>query len=198
MCGKPLLAQMLDSNETGLPEVLEADVNGDLQIIGFCTGNGVLHTSPDEWSVLQGLHEQMTRHLATQVKGEEMIVDSRDVYFTQSSVSPTSGNGMTLVQLTQYLQDGLLDPLETGWLVLDVMQVYARRDRRPGSQRKLVYFTLDHRRLKAMKDASCPEVKVCVYSHHKLSDFVNKGMDRIGLRSDIRVNDRKRASSGRS
>ena len=38
MCGKPVLAQMLDSNETGLPEVLEADVNGDLQIIGFCTG----------------------------------------------------------------------------------------------------------------------------------------------------------------
>ena len=49
-----------------------------------------------------------------------------------------------------------------------------------------------------MKDARCPEVKVCVYSHHKLSDFVNKGMDRIGLRSDIRVNDQKRASSGRS
>ena len=69
----------------------------------------------------------MTKHLATQVKGEEMIVGSRDVYFTQSSVSPTLGNGMTLVRLTQYLQDGLLDPLETSWLVLDVMQVYARR-----------------------------------------------------------------------
>ncbi len=96
MCGKPLLAQMLDSTETGLPEVLEANVNGDLQIIGFCTGNGVLHTSLDEWSVLRGLQE----HLAAQVKGEEIIVDSRDVYFTQSNVSPTLGNGMTLVQLT--------------------------------------------------------------------------------------------------
>ena len=40
------------------------------------------------------------------------------------------------------------------------------RDRRPDSRRKLSYYTSDHRRLKAMTDARCPEVKVCVYSHH--------------------------------
>ena len=31
-----------------------------------------------------------------------------------------------------------------------------------------------------MKDAMCPEVKVCVFSHRQFSDVVNEGMDSIG------------------
>ena len=140
-----------------------------------------------EWSVLQGMQKQMNGQLAARVEGEIVTVETQDVYFTQNSVSPTLCNGMTLAQLTQDLHDGVYDPLETPWLVLDVMQVVARQNLHPGARCKTVYYTLDHRRLKAIKDASCPKVQVCVFLHHKFSDFVNKGMDSIGQRSDIKV-----------
>ena len=102
------------------------------------------------------MQKQMNGQLAARVKGEIVTVETQDVYFTQNSVSPTLRNGMTLAQLTQDLHDGVYDPLETPRLVLDVMQVVARQNLHPSARRKTVYYTLDHRRLKAIKDASCP------------------------------------------
>eukprot|EP00747_Dinoflagellata_sp_TGD_P127196 gnl/TRDRNA2_/TRDRNA2_174378_c2_seq2.p1 gnl/TRDRNA2_/TRDRNA2_174378_c2~~gnl/TRDRNA2_/TRDRNA2_174378_c2_seq2.p1 ORF type:complete len:725 (+),score=117.24 gnl/TRDRNA2_/TRDRNA2_174378_c2_seq2:103-2277(+) len=172
---------------TGPPE---ADTEGDLTVLGFSTGDGQLRASDEEWSVLQSLQARLREFVndqAVQVKGEVTTVKTDDVYFIQRDISPTLRNtGMTVTQLTQEICDGRIDPLETEWLVLDVMKVLLREHHGPRSPRRLVYLTLDHRRLKAMKDAGCPEVKVCIFSHPKLSDFANKAS--IALKSDIGVN----------
>ena len=45
-CGKPLLEAA---------ELIEADIDSDLKILGFSTGDGQLRTSDEEWSILRGL-----------------------------------------------------------------------------------------------------------------------------------------------
>ena len=51
-----------------------------------------------------------------------------------------------------------------------------------------VYYTLDHRRLKCMKEAGCVKVRAHVVLRDKfLDECVNKGLHSIGMRSEIEL-----------
>ena len=84
-------------------------------------------------------------------------------------------NGQTLAGLRQQLRDGIVNPLDDDRLILDVIEVAIRPDRRRGTRRRLVYYALDHRRLKCMKDEGCSQVRVhVVISKNRILDnFVN-------------------------
>ena len=99
-------------------------------------------------------------------------------YFTdemQRSCSDTFRNSQTLAGLRQQLRDGIVNPLDDDRLILDVIEVAIRPDRRRGTRRRLVYYTLDHRRLKCMKDEGCSQIRVhVVISKNRILDnFVN-------------------------
>jgi len=163
MCGKPLV-DLPDSSHRGARH--ESELDSGLDMLGFTIGNSLLHTSEAEWSTLR---ELVHSHRTAVVKREIITVSTQDVYFTQRSCSPTFRNHLTLSGLTRQLKDGVVDPLEADFLVLDVIQVLIRQGRRRGAFRSMVYYTLDHRRLKCMKDAGCQQVcrQLCQQSYRK-------------------------------
>ena len=102
---------------------------------------------------------------------------------------------MSLAELTKQLRDGRVHALNDDFLILNVILASIRQHRGPRAGRRLVYYTLDHRRLKCMKDAGCTQVRVCILIADSLivSNFINKGIERIGLRTEIAVNRRRYA-----
>ena len=125
-----------------------------LTIVGFKIGDGLIRTSDDEWDALRDL----VRH-RRDIKQEITVLDIRDVYYTQRSCSPCFRHGGSLSNLTQQLRDRVFDPMEHDFLILDVIQASLRGDRRRGTLPKLIYYSLDHRRLKCMKDAGCLQMR---------------------------------------
>ncbi|CAE8710743.1 unnamed protein product, partial [Polarella glacialis] len=54
-----------------------------------------------------------------------------------------------------------------------------------------VYYALDHRRLKGLKEAGCARVRIRL-AHDALEEFVRKASDKLGLRRDILVRKSKK------
>ena len=80
------------------------------------------------------------------------------------------------------------------FLVIDVLRVSLNDYVRRGLPRQPVMYALDHRRFKCMKDAGSAQVRVRVVLENNdyLDQFVSKGIDRIGLHSDVHIRKRRR------
>lgn len=85
---------------------------------------------------------------------------------------------------------GCFDPLTDDFLVLDALQV-----RLWGRPQRVVYYALDHRRLKCMRDAGCQRLRIRLTAvssqvQCQLDAFVKKAD--LGLRKEIRVTKKRR------
>ena len=118
-----------------------------------------------------------------------LIVNADDIFFTQETCSfyMRCEPPVSVHDLTQSILEGCYDPLDTGFLLLDAWRAEIRQGRGRKTPKTTAFFTMDHRRLKYMKDANCRQIKVRCFSHPRFDEFINKGIKRIGLRSDIRI-----------
>ena len=80
-------------------------------------------------------------------------VSISDVYYLQRNCSDAMRNDMPPAELTWRLRDEEAHPKRHDSLILGVLAVSVRLNRGRGAGRKLVYYTVHHRRLKCMKDA---------------------------------------------
>ena len=196
-CGKKLLVAAVGSSalnkldvetEGSEGELVQEEANS-LTTIGFKIGEGVLRSSSAEWELLRESIQCQLNTAIKHIKHEVAIVDTCDVFFTQESCSDHFRRGGSLQNLVMDLKNKKYDPLQVEWLILNVVQARIRGGRRE------VYYALDHRRLKCMKDAGCTKVRVRIMlaNNDALNQFVNKGMTRIGMHTDVRIKRQRRA-----
>ena len=119
------------------------------------------------------------------------MIDEKDTQSPQCSDAQMSCSdkfrcGHSLQDLIEQLRSKETDPMTDDFLIINVIQASVRFDRR---SYKEVWYTLDHRRLKCMKDAGCTEcrVRIVMANDPALNQFVNKSKDSLGLRADIQV-----------
>jgi len=127
--------------------------------------------------------ERETEYLVDQAPqhGDMKEVSTADVRYTQRTCSMQFRNGQALAKLVEALQNGSANPLKDDFLVLDVVEAKVRMNI---GHRKLLYFSLDHRRLICIKRAGCPRMRVCVKMRGNVVDeFVRKlGIDGTNIR----------------
>lgn len=141
--------------------------------IGCRLGEGLWHTGESQWAVLR---DQIAAQHHTNIKPEIREVDVDAIYFTQKSCSGHFRGGRSLTQLVEGLRDGSFHPLQDDFLILNVEQ--AESDYRYASSEKIVYYSLDNRRAKCLKDASCETTRVRVLlCDDAVSDLINKAYD---------------------
>ena len=119
---------------------------------------------------------------------EEVPID--DVVYLQTSCSATFKNREDVENLIQALIDGEQDPLVDPTLILNVAKALKRRPELragPGkTPRTAIYYSMDHRRLYAMRQAGCEQVRVQVQlSGRFVDEFINKARDRLGEPREI-------------
>jgi len=166
-----------------------------VSIMGFRLGEGLqLRNSDIEWHMMQDLQDTIKCRGDARVKHEVEVVDITDVYVLQENCSEHFRCGRRLSELLESLRYNIYDPMVDEFLVLDVIRVNLKDYLRRGLPRKPVMYTLDHRRFKCMKDAGLARVRVRVVldGNDYLDQFVSKGIEGIGLRSDVRIKKRRR------
>jgi len=167
-------------------EILNLEIEDSLEILGFRIGSGLLHKSDAAWTVLQ---DQVEAQLGATIKHEIVEMDTKDVYFTQRHCSDYFRSGVSLTETTAQLRDWPELPLSVDSFILDVIQARVRPDWRRGTRRMLVYYSLDHRRLKCMKDAGVSRIRVriLISDNPAVDNLMTKAMESVGLRTDIVV-----------
>lgn len=171
---------------TSQPEE-ESDSEDPVTALGFRIGQGLLHTGESQWAVLR---DQVQAQPKLDIKAEVKEVDVETIYYTQRSCSGEFRNGLPLEHLVQGLRDGCFHPLQDEFLILNVVQTEFRLRQAHRAPKRTVYFSLDNRRLKCMKDVACKVARVRVVVCNKVVDeLINKA--EVSLRSDIRVRDRQ-------
>ena len=158
-----------------------------LSFIGFRIGEGLTRNTESEWDMLR---EQLRYQQRSVIKHEVTTVDIDDVYFTQTTCPNQFRDGRSLTELMHSLHHKLVDPMEDDLLILNVIQVAVRLHKRSGAQSRCMY-TLDHRRLKCMKDAGCTKLRVRIILANSPPLNVNKAIGRIGCRRDVHVKRRR-------
>ena len=107
-------------------------------------------------------------------------VDPNRICYTQATCSRHFKNGRPVTTLVDELRQKLVDPLVHPDLVLSVAKAWIRRPdlKKPGCKhtpRRECLFTMDHRRLYAMKAAGCRKVCARIRLQGRgFDEFVNK------------------------
>ena len=100
------------------------------------------------------VRDQMKMQEGSCIKCAVIESSTADVYFLQRGCSDHfRRTGEPLQSLTQKLQEGSVDPLKEKSLILDAALANIRQQRDRRLSRRVVYYSLDHRRLKCMKEA---------------------------------------------
>jgi len=183
----------------------------NLQIEGFRFEDGPFHPAAscceEDWDALRSKCLRKAPSVVQEESdssGDEprfandrvVDVDVSSVFNLQTECSAAFSDGTPLDVLRRELRDGKRHPMRDDFLILGVVAARIRSPhlRQPGcsrTPRRVVYYTLDHRRLLCMRASGCKRVRVRIkLSGRFVDDLFNKATDSLGQRTYIRVTPR--------